>query len=71
MIIRPELPSDIERIRDVIVAAFTNHPYSHQTEPFIIAALRAVGALTASLVAELDGQVVGHVAFSPLTIDES
>jgi len=32
--------------------------------------LRAAGALTVSLVAEVGGKVVGHVAFSPVTISD-
>ncbi|MFH1150230.1 MAG: GNAT family N-acetyltransferase, partial [Actinomycetota bacterium] len=45
-----------------------NHPHSDQTEQYIINALRAANALTVSLVAEIEGQVVGHIAFSPVTI---
>ena len=37
---------------------------------FIINALRAAGALTISLVAEVGGKVVGHIAFSPVTISD-
>ena len=37
---------------------------------FIIAALRAANALTASLVAELAGHVVGHITFSPVTMSD-
>ncbi|MBW1719203.1 MAG: N-acetyltransferase, partial [Deltaproteobacteria bacterium] len=32
--------------------------------------LRAAKALTVSLVAEVDGRVIGHIAFSPLTISD-
>jgi len=70
MIIRPETPADIDAIDAVAIAAFKNHPFSHQTEQFIVKALRSAGALTLSLVAELDGQVVGHIAFSPVTISD-
>ena len=70
MNIRPETPSDIAAIDDVTVAAFRNHPISHQTEQFIIAALRAADVLTVSLVADDQGQVVGHIAFSPVTISD-
>ena len=68
MIIRKETESDIEAIFQVTQAAFANHPYSHQTEPFIVNALRAAQALAISLVAEVDGKVVGHIAFSPVDI---
>ncbi len=68
MIIRNETDSDVEAIAEVTKAAFETLAVSHQTEQFIVAALRAAGALTLSLVAEIDGKVVGHVAFSPVTI---
>jgi len=68
MIIRQEMESDIKAIYEVTKAAFENHPHSHQTEQFIVNALRAAGALTVSLVAEVGGKVVGHIAFSPVTI---
>jgi putative acetyltransferase len=34
----------------------------------VVDALRNAGALSVSLVAELDGKIVGHIAFSPVTI---
>jgi len=67
MIIRKERKSDIEAISNITKRAFENHPYSKNTEQFIIKALRAAGALTNSLVAEIDGKIVGHIAFSPVT----
>lgn len=69
MMIRPEEPVDAEAVRDVTAAAFKNAPHSEQTEPAIIDALRSAGALTISLVAEERGEVIGHVAFSPVSID--
>jgi putative acetyltransferase len=69
MIIRPELPTDFASIRNIHIAAFANHPYSHQTEHLIVEGLRADGAMTLSLVAEVDGNVVGQIAFSPVKID--
>ena len=70
MLIREETASDIDAITEVTRAAFENHPYSRRTEAFIIAALRAAGALTISLVAEDGGEVIGHIAFSPVTISD-
>jgi putative acetyltransferase len=70
MIIRKETVADIEAINEVTIAAFRTLPVSNQTEHFIIKALRAAGVLTVSLVAEIDGRVVGHVAFSPVTISD-
>jgi putative acetyltransferase len=43
---------------------------SNHTEQFIIEALRDAKALTVSLVAELDGRVIGHIAFSPVTMSD-
>lgn len=68
--IRPETPSDEEAIEHVTRRAFLSHPYSHQTEQFIIRALRADHALSVSLVAEDAGHVVGHIALSPVTVSE-
>jgi len=70
MIIRNETVSDIEVIAEVTIAAFRNLPISNHTEQFIISELRAANALTISLVAEIDGRVVGHIAFSPVTISD-
>jgi len=69
LIIRPETSNDYQAIREINIAAFAHHPYSHQTEHLIVEALRAAGALTVSLVAEVEGKVVGHIAFSPVTIN--
>jgi putative acetyltransferase len=70
MIIRKETKSDIETITWVTMEAFKTLPISNHTEQFIIKALRSAGALTLSLVAEIDGKVVGHIAFSPVTISD-
>ena len=70
MIIRKETTSDIEAITQVTIAAFKTLQISNQTEQFIIKALRNANALTLSLVAEVDGRVVGHIAFSPVTISD-
>ena len=44
-------------------------PFSNGSEANIIRFLRQAGDLTFSLVAEEDGEIIGHVAFSPVTID--
>lgn len=69
MQIRPERPEDIDAIRSLTKAAFRDMPYSSQTEAAIVDALRNAGALAISLVAVKESDVVGHVAFSPVTID--
>jgi putative acetyltransferase len=70
IVIRPETNADIDAITEVTSAAFETLEISNHTEQFIIEALRAAKALTVSVVAELDGRVVGHVAFSPVTISD-
>lgn len=69
-IIRNETQADIDAITEVTVAAFKTLEISNNTEQAIIMALRASNALTISLVAELNGQVIGHVAFSPVTLSD-
>jgi len=70
IVIRSETEADVDEITGVTVAAFKTLAISNHTEQFIIAALRAAGALTLSLVAEVDGRVIGHIAFSPVTISD-
>jgi putative acetyltransferase len=70
MIIRKETQSDIEAITQITIAAFRTLPMSNHTEQFIIKALRTAGALTLSLVAEIGGNIVGHIAFSPVRISD-
>ena len=70
VLIRSETNADVSVIAEVTVAAFKTLAISNHTEQFIIAALRAAKALTVSLVAEMDGRIVGHIAFSPVTISD-
>lgn len=68
--IRNETSADVGAIAEVTIAAFTTLAISGHTEQFVIAALRAARSLTISLVAEADGRIVGHVAFSPVKISD-
>jgi len=68
--IRSETDADAGAITEVTVAAFKSLEVSQHTEQFIISALRAAKALTVSLVAEVDGRVIGHIAFSPVAISD-
>lgn len=69
-VIRSENEADAAVITEVTAAAFETLEISNHTEQFIIEALRDAGALTISLVAEVNGRVIGHIAFSPLTISD-
>lgn len=68
--IRSETAADAGAIAEVTVAAFSTLEISQHTEEYIVDALRAANALTVSLVAELDGRVIGHIAFSPVAISD-
>jgi putative acetyltransferase len=69
VLIRSENSADVAAIEEVTIAAFKDRWYSDQTEHLIVDRLREAGAMSVSLVAEIDGRVVGHVAFSVVTID--
>jgi putative acetyltransferase len=62
--IRPETPADAAAVRRVNEQAF-----GRAVEADLVDALRDAGAAILSLVAEADGEVVGHVLFSPLSIE--
>lgn len=66
--IRNETPGDFAAIGAITAAAFAPLAISSHTEQFIVEALRTAGALSVSLVAEVDGEVLAHVAFSPVAI---
>jgi putative acetyltransferase len=68
--IRDETPDDYGTISLVTARAFETFEISSHTEQFIVEALRKAGALSVSLVAELDSRVVGHIAFSPLVLSD-
>lgn len=68
--IRDEQDTDIQAIFDLTKEAFNDEEYSSHTEQFIVNALRAAKQLTVSLVAETHGKIVGHIAFSPVSISD-
>lgn len=70
IVIRNEIESDIQAISEITKVAFESLPISNHTEQFIINALRNANALTISLVAVAGKKVVGHIAFSPVTISD-
>lgn len=64
MIIRFERVEDIEQIRDLNRVAFNS-----ETEAALVDALRQHGVERISLVADENGDVIGHILFTPVTID--
>ncbi len=68
--ISPELESDIERIAEITKVAFLEHLHSKHTEHIIVHDLRRDQTLALSLVAEVEGEPVGHIAFSEIEISD-
>ena len=64
--IREEQPGDAPAIRRVILEAFAG-----PAEADLVDKLRANGKFRLSLVAELDGQVVGHILFTVVAIEDA
>lgn len=64
--IREERPDDVAAIRDVNRRAF-----GQDQEGTIVDAVRSNGAALLSLVATVDGSVVGHIMFSPITVGDT
>ena len=65
--IRPEVEADPPAIFDLTRRAFAPMRFAAGDEQALIRILRDLGALSLSLVAEHQGEVVGHVALSPVT----
>jgi putative acetyltransferase len=65
---RNEEPADAGAIEAVTTAAFLDAEHTSHTEQFIVNALRRAGQLSVSLVADHAGEIVGHVAVSPVTL---
>ncbi|MBL9134578.1 MAG: N-acetyltransferase [Verrucomicrobiales bacterium] len=61
--LRAERRRDVPVIHQVVQAAF-----GRAAEADLVDALRRGGGLALSAVATIDGRVIGHVAFSPVTI---
>jgi putative acetyltransferase len=65
MWIREEGPDDIDAIHDLVRRAFAGFPGEGMLESRIVDTLRAEHALAVSQVADNDGRIAGHIAFSP------
>jgi len=68
MLIRDETAGDIPAISRLVTEALLLLAQSTGTEAAIVEKLRAQDALTLSLVAEDDGEVIGYLAASPARI---
>lgn len=61
---RFEVPDDLPKLPAVITAAF-----GQTNEAALVDALRTAGALTISAVAEVGDQIVGHIDYSPVSVE--
>lgn len=68
--IRTEKPGDADEIRRVVSAAFKPVPYSDDTEPDIVDMLRDCNSMTLSLLKTNGTEILGHIAFSAVTINQ-
>jgi predicted N-acetyltransferase YhbS len=69
VLIRHARTSDFASVRTVTEAAFLSSAWGHNGEAELIERLRSRCAELLSLVAECEGQIVGHVLFSPVVIE--
>jgi len=65
-----ETDGDVAAIRAVTISAFLSARHTSHTEHFIVDGLRKAAQLSVSLVAKIDGTIVGHVAISPVSISD-
>ena len=63
--IRPEKPENHTQIAEV-----NTHAFFRPDEADLVDALRSDGKLVVSLIAVMDEMVVGHIAFSPVSLDQ-
>lgn len=64
--VRPQAPADREAVHRVVAEAFAHHGLEVVA---MVEALNAAGKTRASLVAEVEGEVVGHVQLSHSWVD--
>lgn len=64
--VRPETPADYAAI-----ASLTNTAFNNAAEANLIATLRCQAEDYIALVAEQHGEVVGHILFSPASLDKA
>jgi putative acetyltransferase len=69
MNIRPAQDDDLDTVAALHRAAFSASPMGHRGEAELVWALHAEGDVVASLLAERDGEFLGHVMFSSMYVE--
>jgi putative acetyltransferase len=70
LFIRPEQPADIPAIHHIVEEAF-QQAFGSEVEATLVDQLRANGKAIVSLVAVEDGQMVGHILFTEVTLGDA
>ena len=66
LVIRPEVPDDRDAVRELVATAFDDEAIAVLLDDL----RRSVAWLDLSFVAELDGEVVGHVVYTRAWVDD-
>lgn len=69
MIIGSATPADFPAIYEIVKTAFTVSPLGHNGEADLVRSLHDDGDVVVSLIAEQNGQLVGHVLFSRMVVE--
>ena len=64
LVVREESDTDFVGVYALVKEAFAPVPYAGGDEQDLVNILRELGALRLALVAELESELVGHIAFS-------
>jgi predicted N-acetyltransferase YhbS len=73
IVIRQEEPADYPAVFDLIEAAFQFEPMSDHREQYLVERLRQSSAFLPelSLLAEHDGEIIGHILLTKITIQNA
>jgi len=69
VVIRAATAADGEAIDSLIRAAFAGTEFGHQGEAELVGMIESDGDVMVSLVAQRDGEIVGHVLFSRMNVE--
>ncbi|HMO76394.1 MAG TPA: N-acetyltransferase [Sphingopyxis sp.] len=69
LVIRAATAADADAIDAVVRTAFSGTEFGHQGEAELVCMIEAEGDALVSLVAEVDGRIVGHLLFSRMTVE--
>jgi predicted N-acetyltransferase YhbS len=72
IIIRQEFEKDYDKVYSIVKSAFENAEYTNHDEQNLVVRLRKSDAFIPelSLVADQDGELVGHIMFSKIKVDK-